>query len=119
MLTTTKTTSHFNLNVLRSGLAIALGIIAASIYSSPLHAQTRTLKETMLDDIEVGKDEGWNFISEEETISIQNNLKELGDYSILDRNQDSGDLRLVEEDRRWESPNNRPDYTLETDVYDY
>ena len=119
MLTTIKTRSHLNSNVLRSVLAIALGIIAASVYSLPLHAQTRTLKETMLDDIEAGKDEGWNFISEEETISIQNNLKELGDYSILDRRSDSGDLRLVEEDRRWGSPSNRPDYTLETEVYDY
>ena len=117
-ITTTKLRPK--LEAFQLGLTIALGFIVANVYSSPLNAQTRTIKDTMLQNIEAGE-EGWNFISEEETISIQDNLNELEDYSILDSNSDS-DVRLIEEDRRWRKEGERPnypDYLLETDVYDY
>ena len=116
---TTTTELSSKQKVFRLGLTFVLGFIVAN-YSLPLNAQTRTLKDTMLQDIEAGE-EGWNFISEEETKSIQDNLKELEDYSILDSNSDS-DLRLVEEDPRWREQGERPnypEYLLETDVYDY
>ena len=104
----------------RVALTIILGSIVANVYSSPIHAQTRTLNNTMFDNIEAGE-EGWNFISEEETISIQDNLNQLEDYSIINSNSDS-DLRLIEQNRRWSKQGERPnypDYSLETDVYDY
>ena len=104
---------------LRAALAIALGFIVIN-YSLPLNAQTRTSNKTMFENIEAGE-EGWNFISEEETISIQDNLNQLEDYSIYNSEFDS-DIRLIEENQRWldggERPN-YPDYSLETDIYDY
>ena len=103
----------------RLGLTIALGFIVANS-SLPLNAQTRTLNDTMFQNIEAGKD-GWNFISEEETKSIQDNLNQLEDYRILDDNSDSS-IRLVEQQRRWRKQGERPnypDYSLETDIYDY
>lgn len=105
--------------IFRVGLTIALGFMAANVYSLPLKAQTRTLRDSMFQNIEAGE-EGWNFISEEETKSIQNNLNQLEDYSIM--NSSDSDLRLVEENRRWRQEGQRPnypDYLLETDVYDY
>lgn len=104
---------------LRVGLTITLGLIVANVYSLPLKAQTRTLNDTMFQNIEAGE-EGWNFVSEEETKSIQDNLKNLEDYSILDNN--NSDIRLVEEDPIWRKQGERPnypDYLLETDIYDY
>ena len=103
----------------RLGLTIALGLIVANVSSSPLNAQTRNFNDTMFQNIEAGKD-GWNFVSEEETKSIQDNLNQLEDYSIM--NSSDSDLRLVEEDPRWRQQGERPnypDYSLETDVYDY
>ena len=117
---TTTTELRLKLEVFRTGLAIVLGLIVANASSLPLNAQTRTLNDTMFQNIEAGED-GWNFNSEEETKSMQDNLKELEDYSILDSNSDS-DIRLVEEDRRWREEGERPnypDYLLETDIYDY
>ena len=99
MLNTTKTELRSKLRVIPTGLAIALGALVANVYSLPLNAQTGTLKDTLFQNIEAGKD-GWNFISEEETISIQNNLQEFGDYSISNSTFDS-DIRLTEEDKRW------------------
>ena len=107
------------LQVFRLGLTIALGFTVANVYSSPLNAQTRTLNNTMFQNIEAGE-EGWNFISEEETKSIQDNLKQLEDYSIM--NSSDSDLRLIEQRARWRKQGERPnypEYLLETDVYDY
>ena len=104
----------------RVALTIALGFIVANVSSSPVNAQTQTSNNTMFENIEAGE-EGWNFISEEETISIQDNLNQLEDYSIFNSEFNS-DIRLIEENQRWldggERPN-YPDYSLETDVYDY
>ena len=116
---TTTTEPHLKLQVFRLGLTFALGLIVANVYSSPLNAQTRTLNDAMFQNIEAGE-EGWNFISEEETKSIQDNLSQLEDYSIM--NSSDSDIRLIEEDRRWRNQGERPnypDYSLETDIYDY
>lgn len=120
MLNTITTRLYYRSKVSRLGFAIGLGFIIANVCSSPLNAQTTTLKDDMFQNIEAG-DEGWNFISEEETKSIQDNLNQLEDYSIMNSNFDS-DFRLVEEDRRWQNQGDRPnypDYSLETEVYDY
>ena len=120
MLTPTKNTLRSKAILVQTALAIALGFIGANIYSSSLSAQTNTSKDTMFENIEAGE-KGWNFLSEEETISIQNNLNQLEEYSILDPSFDS-DIRLMKEDWRWRNQGNRPnypDYSLETEVYDY
>ena len=119
MLNTNTIESHCQRKVFQIGLTIALGMMAANVYSAPLNAQTGT-SSTTLENIEAGE-EGWNFVSEDETRSIQNNLKELEDYSILNSDFDS-DIRLIEEDPRWRKQGTRPnypDYSLETEVYDY
>ena len=97
--------------------AIALGIIVASVYSLPLQAQLETSEDVSLEDLEVKEEENWSFSSEDETISIQNNLQELGEYNIS--TPYDSDLRLTEEERRWGNRGDRPDYTLETEVYNY
>jgi hypothetical protein len=120
MLTLIENTLRSKAILVQTTLAIVLGIIGANVYSSPLNAQTNTLKDNMFENIEAGE-EGWNFLSEEETISIQNNLNQLEDYSILDSSFDS-DIQLMKESWRWRNQGNRPnypDYSLETEVYDY
>ena len=98
--------------------AIALGIMIAN-YSLPLNAQTNSSEEFSFEDIEAGKDGSWTFSSEDETTSIQDNLQQLEGYDIS--SPYDSDWRLTEEERRWYNTNtgNRPDYTLETEVYDY
>lgn len=104
--------------------AIALGITTAN-YSLPLNAQTDSSKEFSFEDIQAGKDGSWNFSSEDETISIQDNLRQLN-QEVKAKEYDisypyDSDLRLIEEERRWDNTNtgNQPDYILETDIYDY
>ena len=104
--------------------AIALGITTAN-YSLPLNAQTDSSEEFSFEDIQAGKDGSWNFSSEDETISIQDNLRQLN-QEVKAKEYDisypyDSDLRLIEEERRWDNTNtgNRPDYILETDIYDY
>lgn len=103
--------------------AIALGITTVN-YSLPLNAQTDSSEEFSFEDIQAGKDGSWNFSSEDETISIQDNLRQLN-QEVKDRESEisypyDSDFRLIEEDRRWYNTNtgNGPEYILETDIYD-
>lgn len=84
-----------------------------------LNAQTTTAENIPFDEIEAGKDGSWNFSSEDETISIQDNLQELREYDIS--TPYDSEVELVEKDPRWgwDNRGSRPDYTLETEVYDY
>ena len=96
--------------------AIALLPLFVSIPLS-LNAQTTTSDEILFEDIEAGKDGSWNFSSEDETTSIQDNPKELREYDIS--TPYDSEVKLTEEERRWGNTGDRPDYTLETEVYDY
>lgn len=102
--------------------AIALGITTAS-YSLPLNAQTDSSKEFSFEDIEAGKDGSWNFSSEDETISIQDNLRQLN-QEVKEKESEisypyDSDFRLIEQQPRWDTnTGNGPDYILETDIYD-
>lgn len=109
MSTTIKTTVRLS--------AIALGIIIVNIYSFPLNAQTDASEEVLLENLEVEEEGSWSFSSEDETISIQDNLEKLGEYDISTPHD--SDWRLTEEERRWGNRGDRPDYTLETEVYNY
>ena len=110
MLFITKTTLRWS--------AIALGLMAANV-GLPLQAQTQSeISESIsFEDIEAGNDGSWNFSSEDETVSIEDNLQELGEYDIS--TPYDSELRLTEEERRWGNTGDRPDYTLETEVYNY
>lgn len=95
-------------------LAIFLGI------SLPLNAQTNSLESDFLKDIEVGENVEWNFSSSDESISIEDDLNELGDYSISE--SDPLDFELEENGQRLNTrryPQYIERYSIETEVYDY
>ena len=98
--------------------AIALLSFLVSVPLS-LNAQTTTSENISFEDIEAGQDGSWNFSSEDETISIEDNLQELREYDIS--TPYDSEVELVEKDPRWgwDNRGSRPDYTLETEVYDY
>ncbi|HEY9769403.1 MAG TPA: hypothetical protein V6C71_13070 [Coleofasciculaceae cyanobacterium] len=110
MLTTKKTTMSLG--------AIALGIIAASLFILPLNAQTDTSEEIFLEDIKVGEDMNWSFSSEDETNSVQNRFNDLGEYSISDSTDDAN-VQLLEENRRWGNRGDATNYLLEAEIYNY
>lgn len=97
------------------GTAIAFGTLLAGIYSLPLNAQDTVLG----DDIEADKNLNWSFTSEDESITIKDDIKELRTYSISDDEDLDVDLELDEEDRRWGNRGDVDDYTFEVEVYDY
>lgn len=98
--------------------AIALGIFAVNFLSLSSNAQTNSSEDFMFKDIEARDDGGWSFSSEEETISIQNNLSELGKYNINESATDK-EVQLIEEERRWGNKGDRPDYSIEAEIFDY
>lgn len=103
-------------NMMQFG-AIALLSFSLGVPLS-LNAQT-TSENISFEDIEAGNDGSWNFSSENETISIQDNLQELREYDIS--TPYDSEVELVEKDPRWgwDNRGSRPDYTLETEVYNY
>ena len=106
----------FTTNVKMHLGAIALFPLFVSLPLS-LNAQTTASDEISFEDIEAGQDGSWDFSSEDETISIQDNLEELREYDIS--SPYDSELKLTEEERRWGNTGDRPDYTLETEIYDY
>ena len=95
-------------------LAVFLGI------SLPLNAQTNSLESDFLKDIEAGENMEWNFSSSDEPISVKDDLKELGDYSISE--SDPIDFELEENGQRLDTrryPQYIERYSIETEVYDY
>ena len=106
-----------------TNIKMCLGAIALLplLVSLPLslnaQTQTTTSDEVSFEDIEAGEEGSWNFSSEDETISIQDNLEQLREYDIS--TPYDSEVKLTEEERRWGNTGDRPDYTLETEVYDY
>ena len=101
------------------GTAIALSSLLAGIYSLPLNAQGNISKDgSSLENIEVDENLNWGFTSEDESVSVQDDLRELETYSISDED-DGTDLRLSEEDSRWGNRGDVDDYTFDVEVYDY
>lgn len=97
--------------------AIALAICAACFGNLSVNAQTNTSENFNFENIEAEQDDGWSFTSEDETISVQDELGELESYSI-DESTDK-EVRLVEEDGRWGNRGKKPDYSIEADIFDY
>ena len=115
MLITAKTT-------MRLGV-IALGTIVINFFTLPSNAQSRTADSFNFDEISVGDDRNWNFSSEDETVSIRNNLKQLREYDIS--GTENFDVRLIRERRRelgirrWGNQGDRPYYSIEDGIYPY
>ena len=98
--------------------AIAIGTLFVGVYSLPLNAQsTVSQNSSALENIETEENKKWGFTSEDESISVQDDLKELRTYSISD--DEDLDVYLEEEDRRWGNRGDVEDYTFEVEVYDY
>ena len=115
MLTTAKSAIHLS--------ATALGVIAVSIYTLPSNAQSRTADSFNFEQVTVGNEGNWNFSSEDETVSIRNNLKQLKEYDIS--GVESFDVRLIRENRRrlgnarWGNRGDRPYYSIENRIFPY
>lgn len=115
MLTTAKSAIY-------SG-AIAFGTIVASFYTLPSNAQSTTAESFNFEKITVGNENNWNFSSEDETVSIRNNLKQLEEYNIS--GVENFDVRLIQANRRrlrnppWGNRGYRPYYSLEDRIFPY
>ena len=90
----------------------AIASLLASIFVMPLNAQ-----DTVLEDIETGENLNWTFTSENESISVKDDIRELETYSISD--DEDLDVKLEEDNPRWGNRGDVDDYTFEVEVYDY
>ena len=120
MLTTSKKAIH---------LSAIVGTIVFNFSVPPSNAQSTTAESFNFEEISAG-DSGWNFKSEDETVSIRNNLKELREYDIS--GGEYFDVRAIQR-RNWRNQRggtdadryyhieNRifPYYPLETRIYNY
>lgn len=95
------------------GTAIATATLLAGMYNLPSNAQ-----DTVLGDIEADENLNWTFTSENEPISVKDDIRELQTYSISDDDEDLG-LELEEDDPKWGNRGDVDDYTFEVEVYDY
>lgn len=101
--------------------ALSLGIIVAGFFTLPVHSQSKTADSFNFDELSAGGKGNWNFSSEDETVSIQNNLKQLKEYDISGR--ENFDIRLIRERRRrlgikrWGNRGDRPYYSVEDRIF--
>jgi len=105
------------------GKIILFGIIACNLFIGSANAQSRTADSFNFDKITVGNESNWNFSSEDETVSIRDNLQNLREYDLS--NIENFDLRLIRERRRrlgikrWGNKGDRSYYSIEDGVYPY
>ncbi|MEL7407239.1 MAG: hypothetical protein AAFN00_09775 [Cyanobacteria bacterium J06558_2] len=59
----------------------------------------------------------WSFSSENESLSVEDDIRELKDYSIS--NEAEIDVQLIEEERKWGNQGDVQDYSLEAEFYNY
>ena len=113
-------------NIVRLG-AVALGIISISFSPQISKAQNTTADSFNFDDIAVEREDGWQFTSENETISLQDEIQELGEYRVS--GAENFDVKLIQGNRRGGSSSDFPSYSVEdkaspyysikTEIYDY
>lgn len=122
-----KTVSMFNSIQTINSKAIALGLILGSIFiPAPLWADTpdgarlsdlsSSSRDRFLEDIQVGENLNWNFSSEDETRSIEDELKKVSELNL---SQSESDVRIIEEDQKWGNRGDVEDYKFKIDVYEY
>ena len=98
-------------------LVIAFGSTLTTLYCLPLNAQTRTTQSNP-ENWELRENSNWTFSSENESISVQDDLEELEEYSISEPNTETN-LEISEENRRWGNRGDVENYSIEVEVYDY
>lgn len=114
MLTTAKVATHLCI--------IGLGSIVIG-FSKPASAQSTTSESFNFEEISIGDERNWNFSSEDEKVSIQDDLKELKEYDIS--GSEHFDVRLIEERRRrlgikrWSNRGDRSIYSVGDGLYPY
>ncbi len=96
--------------------AIALGSLSILVYSLPISAQTNN-DEVNIEDWNISSDTEWDFSSEDESVSVKDQLKQLGEYNSSQ--PDPRDIKLLQENHRWGNQGDVEDYSLETDIYNY
>ena len=96
---------------------VTLGIILNAFYSLPSIAQTNNLEAETINNLRVKSNTDWNFPSENESVSVADDLKELDEYNISE--SDLPDIRLIEHKRKWSNQLNYQRYSLEGALYDY
>lgn len=96
-------------------IACAWAIVAG--FSLSVVAQADPNASFEFDKIEVGEETGWEFKSENEPISVQDDLKDIQEYSLSD--SEDNDVQLLREERRWGNRGDVRDYSIETEVYGY
>ena len=123
MLTTVKSAKYISSLQSYFNRITVLGIIVINFSTLSANAQSRTADSFNFDEISVGDESNWNFSSENETVSIQDNLKELREYDISDR--ENFDVRLIRERRRrlgiknWGNRGYRNYYSIENGIFPY
>lgn len=102
---------HLSFNkILLSKLALLIGI--SSMYGLPSNAQTNRSDSDLLRNIQIGQDKDWNFPSETESISVQDDLQELGEYSISEPEPE-----LVEREEKWGNAGDKEPHSAEFKIY--
>lgn len=110
MLTTAKTAMHLS--------AIAIGIVIINFPILQTNAQSTTADSFNFEAISVGEGSSWNFSSKDETASLQDEIQNLGEYSISS-DADNFNVRLVQENRVFPNRTNRPYYYIENRIAPY
>ena len=96
--------------------AIALTVTIAPMLNFPANAQTDA-EPNNLENIEAGTNSEWSFSGTSESLSIEDEVGNLQNYSI--QNSELNDLKLTEESRRRDSDRGIKDYGVEAEVYNY
>ena len=103
--------------------ALLLGIIVAGFSPLPVHSQSKTADSFNFDELSAGGRGNWNFSSEDETVSIRDDLNQLKEYDIS--GIENFDIRVIRERRRrlgikrWGNRGDRSLYFIDDGLYPY
>ena len=103
--------------------ALLLGIIVAGFSPLPVHSQSKTADSFNFDELSAGGRGNWNFSSEDETVSIRDDLNQLKEYDIS--GIENFDIRVIRERRRrlgikrWGNRGDRSLYFIDDRLYPY
>lgn len=109
MLATTKTKIYLSV--------VAIGAIAVGFFALPTKAQTETSENFSFEQIGVDEEVEFNFVGENETTSVRDELEQLEEYSISE--SDDFDGKLIEENKNRANRGAQSRYKLQTDIYNY
>ena len=113
----------FNIKAAIHLSAIALITLGANAIALPANAQSRTADSFNFDEITAGGKGEWDFSNVDNTLSIKNNLNELGEYDVSAT--ESYDIRLIRQRRRrlgikrWGNRGDRELNIVDYDFYPY